>query len=165
LHFDQLCQAQISIQFQGKKRWNLWSPSGWEVPPLEPGGKWIPPHSRFETVLREGDILFFAPGWFHSTHILKGLSIAGTYQFNFPPVGMSLKKGYYKASPFGYEQCGQNRLKGWETSYEIWSRIVEHFGLDIDLDQAQNSTIAKSSKASTGSNTASNQPSMLKDDL
>ena len=144
LHFDAACDGSVSTQFEGTKRWSLWSPwaitspnettlvnesthtsihgSAAEAAPNLPEGHPVdllpsttfPPHTRFETVLRPGDILFFAPGFYHGTRILQGPSVAAVYYFVAPPVYGSTRHTAYAGSPFGFEHCR------WPAKAEQW---------------------------------------------
>lgn len=125
-HVDGLCQGQLSVQASGQKRWTLWSPS-WPTP-LD-GDEVLPPHTRFEATLEEGDILFFAPGWYHATRIERGPSVSATIQFEVPPMYSRLRSGFARDSPFGYGSCATDALSGWESASAAWREISQAKGL------------------------------------
>eukprot|EP00470_Lotharella_oceanica_P012527 CAMPEP_0170198376 /NCGR_PEP_ID=MMETSP0040_2-20121228/68691_1 /TAXON_ID=641309 /ORGANISM="Lotharella oceanica, Strain CCMP622" /LENGTH=327 /DNA_ID=CAMNT_0010448319 /DNA_START=25 /DNA_END=1005 /DNA_ORIENTATION=- len=136
-HIDSLCQGQVSIQYEGTKKWTLWSPSGWEVPEIQDhfasasNTTMITAHTRFETILRAGEVLFFAPGWLHETEILEGSSLSATYSFSNPPVGGGLAKDHHANSPYGYDNCAQGP-DGWTAANGLWRKIIEDFDLSPD---------------------------------
>lgn len=111
-HFDLSCDGSLSIQFEGRKRWQLWAP--WAVG----GGAPYPAHTQFETVLDEGDVLFFPPGFYHTTHVLQGDSIAAAFYFAAPPVYGSLDPRSWRSHPLGYAACG------WAPKAAEWEALV-----------------------------------------
>ena len=67
-HYDESCSGTLSIQLQADKRWRLWTP-------FDLGS--IPAHTRFDGVVREGEILIYGPGLYHYTTVLPTEDTAG----------------------------------------------------------------------------------------
>ena len=119
LHFDLTCNGIISVQYTGRKKWYLFSPSAWEIPLVD--GTKLQPHTPLETVLTEGDILFFMPGWFHATEILEGPSIAASHHTTAPIYG-AINPADMQVSPFGYAKCYHDRY-GWKMADKFWAAM------------------------------------------
>ena len=110
LHFDHSCDQSLSVQYDGVKMWTLWSP--WAL--LAHDGTTLPALQRMNGTLSPGDALWFPPGFFHTTEILEGPSIAAVYFVPGQPVYEALVKTAQKKaaafpwhrSPFGYAACG-----------------------------------------------------------
>jgi len=96
LHFDCHCYPSFSIQYSGRKRWSLWSPS-WYL------GK-IKPHTRYEVEMVPGDILYWGPGWFHETEVLEGSSLAVAWFIDKKPYSPHMKS-VFQENPFGFGGC------------------------------------------------------------
>jgi len=123
VHFDSTCNPVMNLQMQGVKDWTLWSPSVWQVGPFQ--GKMLPPHTRFVTTLHEGDALLFAPAFYHGTKIHHGeQSVATSTDIVGLPVYSSLKAGFYKGHPFGYEHCGKNAWKPFNEELAVEMRSL-----------------------------------------
>ena len=83
-HVDATCEGQISVQYKGTKKWRLFSPD-WSLPLHD--GSVLHPATCFETKLEEGEVLFWAPGWYHQTAAGdEELSIAIAYYTTDPCV-------------------------------------------------------------------------------
>ena len=110
VHFDHSCDQSLSVQYDGLKRWSLWSP--WTIPAHD--GALLPPLQLMNGTLSAGDALWFPPGFFHATEILEGPSISAAYFVPGQPTYESLMvtaRGEAAArpwdrSPFCYAACG-----------------------------------------------------------
>jgi hypothetical protein len=100
-HVDSNCQASLSVQLGGEMRWWLWAP--WQVAGSD--GAVFEAHSRHETVLRPGEMLVWAPGWFHATHIVRGESLAAVYYLDAPVYSLG-RPAAWERNPFGFARCG-----------------------------------------------------------
>mmetsp|Transcript_150 Transcript_150/g.302 ORF Transcript_150/g.302 Transcript_150/m.302 type:complete len:213 (-) Transcript_150:164-802(-) len=122
-HFDIGCDADVSIQYMGIKRWSLWSP----VELVSDGGEVIEALTRFETTLNPKDALFKSPGWFHNTTILEhgGESIASVYIFTEPPPYGNIDPKVWENNPFGFGFCAFHEEFGWAKRAQMWHRLME----------------------------------------
>jgi ribosomal protein L16 Arg81 hydroxylase len=93
-HADEHCEATMSIQLSGTKRWRIGQP-----PPATPAtfhkqhsladgvsllltSGWDPTHA---VDLQPGDVLFLPPGWVHeTTNIGRTCAASITYQWDSP---------------------------------------------------------------------------------
>ena len=116
-HFDQHCGGSLSVQYEGVKRWTLWSP--WDLLDAD-GVTLLPASTRFETVLGPTDILYWPPAYFHRTKVLEGTSIAAVNNFAEPPAyGGQRAHAPWTNSPFGYADCARGR-NGWMQRARAW---------------------------------------------
>ena len=104
-HFDQGCDGTLTVQYEGRKRWALWSP--WDL------SDDVPAQTRYETVLAPGEMLFYPPAWLHSTTTVEGDSISAAFDVQYlPAFGAVLANQSLWATPFGFERCAGGR-RGW----------------------------------------------------
>lgn len=102
VHFDTICQGSLSMQYQGRKKWTLWSP--WPI--TNTSGDLIDAHVRFETELQAAEALFFTPGWFHATKALEGDSLAVVHALSYPVYTAADSRPVQGLGlPFGFELC------------------------------------------------------------
>ena len=105
MHFDQGCDGTLTVQYEGRKRWALWSP--WDL------SDDVPAQTRYETVLAPGEMLFYPPAWLHSTTTVEGDSISAAFDVQYlPAFGAVLANQSLWATPFGFERCAGGR-RGW----------------------------------------------------
>ena len=71
-HYDNSCLGTFSVQWAGNKHWWFWAP--WDV-----GG--LRSQSRFEGVVKPGELVIYGPAWHHGTEVLPGggRSVAAAY--------------------------------------------------------------------------------------
>ena len=65
----------------------------------------MPPLTRFETVLAEGDVLYFPPAYFHTTAIHDERSVAAAYHLDSVPVYGHVPPHVYAHHPMGHGTC------------------------------------------------------------
>ena len=99
-------------------RRQLWTP--WPLP--LPDGSLLPAHTRFETTLRPGDVLYKPPAYFHSTLIIEGASVAVTHFYDDVPFGSSLRSHPWRNNPFGFDNCATDPA-GWESYLGDGNRV------------------------------------------
>ena len=144
-HFDLTCHQSLSVQYEGTKRWTLWSP--WSL--FAPDGTLLPPHQRFEGILMPGDALWFPPAWFHTTEILDGPSTAAVYAVSGEPIYDVVptveRRLPWALSPFGYGEC-RWRDVAWREEQRLQSKRVsdsvsaEEEGATLSLSPGQQGT-------------------------
>ena len=127
-HYDRTCSASLSVQYSGTKRWSLWP----AFPVRLSDGTSLPAHTRFETTLQPGEILFFPPAYFHATHILpsSAYSIA-VVQYVLAPVWArltALDREAVRAHPLGYMGClrATHRLPRRFSWQEVSAAVLEY---------------------------------------
>ena len=120
-HFDQLCANTFSMQYQGTKRWTLWAP--WELPGAGSGARsHIRAHTRFEALVRPGDVLFYPPAWFHATVVEEGDdSITAACDLErYPAFGATALVTPSQQEPIGFGACEGD----WRRRSDLWDRVL-----------------------------------------
>lgn len=130
-HFDQLCANTLSFQFQGSKHWTLWAP--WDVPAADSADQravtdaerdcanGVRAHTRFETVVKPGDVLYYPPAWFHATVVRAGVdSITSASELERYPAFGALAGRTMGQEPLGFGACEDD----WREKSELWDRVL-----------------------------------------
>ena len=130
-HYDEGCVGSGALQYRGSKRWWLWN--AWAY-------RGLAAHTRFEAVLKPGDLLIYPPAWHHTNVALDGPdSVSAVYPLlTLPWYGAYRNESVWPLTPLGFDLCAIDTSStiGWRSVSAVWEHVLGPERLNGPADRA-----------------------------